>query len=316
MAVNMKKNNSGPYSGFIVSGEMIPERGEDASCLMIAPESASKRVIFGVFDGCGGLGARRYPSEDNKTGAYIAARLAASVLSEAASGENMRGDAFEKALGEAFLAEKQRLEEENGSPPVRSDMVRSLPTTVCAALIEDGCCDVAWLGDSRLYSLDAKGLHKLTADDGVPGGDEPLYCDRRLTGYVNADTPFGLFKRKTPASQPRVWIAATDGIYSAFRTPMELEATLLRTLRESLTTADWKKRLSAEIDETASDDFTAVLLFGGYPSFATMKKKLAPREKYIAEKLKPLYEAGEDDERFNEAAAALWSEYKKDYLKY
>ena len=56
---------------FSISGEMIPQNGED-SYLYSFNEN---KGLVGVFDGCGGIGSRRYEILNGKTGAYIASRI-------------------------------------------------------------------------------------------------------------------------------------------------------------------------------------------------------------------------------------------------
>lgn len=49
---------------FSISGEMIPQNGED-SYLYSFNEN---KGLVGVFDGCGGIGSRRYEILNGKTG--------------------------------------------------------------------------------------------------------------------------------------------------------------------------------------------------------------------------------------------------------
>ena len=50
---------------FLIAGEMIEDRGED--CFYSAQKENS--AIAAVFDGCGGLGSRRYRNYGEHTGA-------------------------------------------------------------------------------------------------------------------------------------------------------------------------------------------------------------------------------------------------------
>ena len=51
---------------------VTPTGGEDSFMRSLGADSA----IVGVFDGCGGLGARTYPGLGKHTGAYLSARAA------------------------------------------------------------------------------------------------------------------------------------------------------------------------------------------------------------------------------------------------
>jgi serine/threonine protein phosphatase PrpC len=61
---------------FLIAGEMIEGRGED--CFYSAQKENS--AIAAVFDGCGGLGSRRYQNYREHTGAYMASRAAGGAL--------------------------------------------------------------------------------------------------------------------------------------------------------------------------------------------------------------------------------------------
>jgi len=58
-----------------VAGEMVKDNGEDSYSYCFASDYG----YIAVFDGCGGLGAKRYAELSNKTGAYLAARLTAQT---------------------------------------------------------------------------------------------------------------------------------------------------------------------------------------------------------------------------------------------
>ena len=55
---------------FSVNGEKIEGYGEDACTI----EVDENKALLGVFDGCGGVGSRKYAEHNNMTGAYIASR--------------------------------------------------------------------------------------------------------------------------------------------------------------------------------------------------------------------------------------------------
>lgn len=54
----------------VISGEMIEGKGEDS----YSYRCKEKKGFIGVFDGCGGIGGKRYERFDYHTGAYLASR--------------------------------------------------------------------------------------------------------------------------------------------------------------------------------------------------------------------------------------------------
>ena len=309
-----KKNDSIRLASFAVSGEMVEGRGEDSKLILISPERHVGRAVLAVFDGCGGLGARRYPSEGDASGAYIASRLAAETLKGIAIGDEISPELYEMALKVTFKRERARLDALNGEMKFRSDMVKALPTTACVATVEKNDCSVMWIGDSRLYTLDKGGLHLLTSDDGLQRGGDSYVSDSRLFGSVNAEDDFIFFSRRVSARLPRVWIVASDGFYESFRTPMEMEEFLLESLMESSDSREWREKISARAEECAGDDYTAVFLISGYPSFQTLKKRLNSRAKHVLKKNKGLSSC--DGEDFEALAEEIWKDYRRSFIQY
>ena len=309
-----KRNDSIRLASFAVSGEMVEGRGEDSKLILISPERHVGRAVLAVFDGCGGLGARRYPSEGDASGAYIASRLAAETLKGIAIGDEISPELYEMALKTAFRREKARLDALNGEMKFRSDMVKALPTTACVATVEKSGCSVMWIGDSRLYTLDNGGLHILTSDDGLQKNSDNYISDSRLYGSVNAEDDFIFFSRKVSARLPRVWIVASDGFYESFRTPMEMEEFLLSSLMASSDSREWRENIRARVDECACDDYTAVFLISGYPSFQTLKKRLLLRAKHISKKVKALSLC--EGEEFEAMAREMWKDYRRTFIQY
>ena len=62
----------------VIQQAVIPGQGEDSYAVVSNPE----QVMLCVADGCGGLGSRRYEQRHNRTGAYIASRLAAKTVED------------------------------------------------------------------------------------------------------------------------------------------------------------------------------------------------------------------------------------------
>ena len=61
---------------FVMCSDAYEGEGEDSYCCSYDEDAA----LIGVFDGCGGLGARQYDKYDNHTGAYMASRLVSGAV--------------------------------------------------------------------------------------------------------------------------------------------------------------------------------------------------------------------------------------------
>ncbi len=153
---------------FVVSAEISGGKGEDSFCCSRAGDAA----LIGVFDGCGGLGARQYDHYEKHTGAYIASRLASGAVYDWFRGGNGKGrhgnlteELRERTAGALLLGEQK-----GGSAlKLRGAMVRDFPTTAAIALAEYGNGEITvqsvWAGDSRVYILNENGLSPLSKDD-------------------------------------------------------------------------------------------------------------------------------------------------------
>ena len=69
-----KNKNSNEY--LVICQEQIKGKGEDFFLFEVDED----RLIMGVFDGCGGSGARIYPAFDGRTGAKVASRALAGAV--------------------------------------------------------------------------------------------------------------------------------------------------------------------------------------------------------------------------------------------
>jgi len=305
----MKKNKHGQFDFFIaVNNEMVSGSGEDA--FLCVPGHG----IIAVFDGCGGLGSRRYPSENNRTGAYLAAVKAADTLricAEDLDGTyNSFADKYEAILKQTISDYNTELNIKNGTPSLRTDMIKSLPSTAAVALIDlnTGICDCIWAGDSHIYIMDDNGLHCLNY-----GEDETISCDARLINYINADIPFSFERKRISIKPPCIVIAATDGAYAYFRTPMEFEYMLLHTLSGASSPENWEDILNRKIAEYAGDDYTLTAVFCGYGGFEKVKAAIVPRYRHMYfTYIEPLAEITSD--LFDQYTAEMWELYKPGFL--
>ena len=302
----------------LVEQGVTPSGGEDSFTRALGTDSA----MLGVFDGCGGLGARTYADLGGHTGAYLAARAASGAACD-----------WYRALPEAALSDpdvlcrtlRERLDaalavvkaQGRQTLRVRGTMVRDFPTTAAIVLARrEGngiTADLIWAGDSRVYLIDEKGLQQLTEDD-LDGEDalSNLTHDGALTNVIAADGAYTLHHKRIILTHPGVIFAATDGVFGYIRTPMEFEWLLLRVLRDAATPALFAARLKAILAEVAGDDFTLALMSFYFGDFDTLRRTFAPRVQMLErDYVRPLH-AGRTDA----LQSALWANYRRSYERY
>ena len=301
---------------FAVSSEAYKGEGEDSFCCSCAENAA----LIGVFDGCGGLGARQYEHYERHTGAYIASRLVSGAVYDWFQALKRVGSyEYEEVELNKKISEALRLGEQKGGNTLvlRGSMVRDFPTTasiVLAKQIENKVIiDAIWAGDSRIYLLDYVGLSPLSIDDtDSEDAFEDLRNDPVQTNVLSSDGKFTLHKRSAQINGPMAVIAASDGYFGYWRTPMEFEYFLLDTLDRAKSLSEWKKSLHTEIQEVAGDDATLAAMLFYFGSFSELKKSYKERYKHVKEQyIKPL-----SDDFSDEKARELWQEYRKSYERY
>ncbi len=301
--------------------EAAKDHGEDSYCYSFGQSAG----LIGVFDGCGGAGARKQAAYSGKTEAYMASRLCAGSFYDtfrewypcACSARQLASEVFApNALRRLSEAEPPK----SGGPQIRGTMIRTLPTTAAAALIraeEGGCVRVSpmWAGDSRVYVMDGKGLAQLTVDNTtVPDPMQTLYDDGLLRNIFCTDRQVKLHCSTVMMQGPFVAFAATDGCFGYFSTPMEFEGMLLKTLLGSANPAQWEQRLIEAISAVAGDDHTMCLAAFGYQDFAQLQDTFRRRyallqQQYLALLAElPMTDA---NPRF-----AMWETYKGNYSRY
>jgi protein phosphatase len=141
----------------------------------------------------------------------------------------------------------------------------AMATTVVCALIADGHLVAAHVGDSRLYLLDANGLHQLTEDDSwaatVLGGTGGTGSSVRhgLTTVLGArpDTLVHLLERDLTGAE--TLLLCSDGLHGSV--PHD-------TLRELMVSADDPQPLAQRLIATAlehgsRDNITVLIVRGG-----------------------------------------------------
>ena len=237
---------------FTVYGEMIENNGED--CYMFSVDS--DYGIIGVFDGCGGLGARKYAEYNHKSGAYIASFISAKTTLmwfEKICKKRIIFNSDEcreicNDLKKDIVNELQKQTQGICSNGIKGSMVRSFPTTASVILfaIQNGLlyASFIWAGDSRGYILTPSGLTQITVDDIENKADAyvNISSDARLTNVVSAEGDFELNNQTDSFESPCVLITATDGCFGYFSTPMEFEYMLIDTLMKSIARKNGKIR--------------------------------------------------------------------------
>ena len=309
----------------ILCNEAVSGQGEDH----YAAETDSLGGLLCVADGCGGIGSRRYAKLSQRTEAYMAARLAVECAQTWARG--LDGRSLPQTAADAALCARQLMqsltrrfaefqaENANDTPSrvIMRGLQRTLPTTLCAALIDARAkerlsCVFFWAGDSRGYVLTEDGLKQCTADHLAAQTDalENLYRDSRLSNMVNADAPFRIDAYGLTTRKPCVVLTATDGAFGYLPTPMEFELLLLRTLMGASTLQGWKNRLQRALRSLASDDSTLVMACYGFSRFEEVKAYFAPRRALLQQRYVTPVRRRRQSIDF---ARGLWAEYRVGY---
>ena len=314
-----KKNNAYLFNHVMcINKAAIEEKGEDAYTFNLYNDYG----MISVFDGCGGIGAKKYSNHSNHTAAYIAARAAASAVMnwfETNVACNQNGlytpskqitESLKESLDEYFIQTKSALDTEKNE--LSGSLIRSFPTTASIVLIDSQRSDILkcsflWAGDSRGFILQPDGLKQCTHDDLRFEEDafENLYADSPLSNMLNGDGNYHINTQKINCGTPAIIIAATDGVFGYLPSPMHFEWMLLRTMCNSRSFNDWENKLRNEIAAVTGDDSTIIMAFYGWKSFSGMRKAFLDRESALKNQLDRELSVGE--------LRALWRQYKTGY---
>jgi serine/threonine protein phosphatase PrpC len=273
--------------------------------------------LLAAFDGCGGVGGRRYPQMDNRTGAQIASGLYADCLTEwfAKNAHALPRAGTAEDLTALFVcaAKDYSARYLNLAPSaVTGSMVRTLPSTAAVAMIFGKEAALYWAGNTRGYLLTDAGLKQLTQDDYATRCDayESLYLDAPIANYLCADRPFHLHETTFELPPRGVLVLATDGAYHALPTPMHFEALLLSTLQQSPARKQWKKILKESLLKRAADDVTLVLQPFGFSKHEEMKPYFDKRRRHVQQAyILPADQAAPGDRI---VLRTLWEMYQKE----
>ena len=322
----------------------IEDKGEDANPVMIwqAP-----RGVLAVFDGMGGAGSTVYQRRGKSySGAYIASRVAAAEVGRCFSpsfplptfplADSDVGE-LRQLLSDALKREAAQLEVDVEPSRIKSKLIKRLPTTMAALLVEQQTtsviCQSLWAGDSRCYALSAEtGLQQLTTDDLKSGGDalDNLKNDSPMSNCLNADEEFQLHSSVQNLSLPVIVLSVTDGCFGYLFSPAHFEFLLLDSLMLSKDAAHWQDTIISRLQKMAGDDCSLCLLALGWPTYQVLQSAFSKRHQMLkASYIEPLdvlsaeisqdvaalrqieTRKNEAEKRREELRQQLWSRYKE-----
>ncbi|MDQ6658226.1 MAG: protein phosphatase 2C domain-containing protein [Actinomycetota bacterium] len=321
----------------------IAGHGEDSDPIL--GTGRDEMGLVAVFDGMGGAGGTVYQTPDGpRTGAFLGSRVAREVVEQRMSevlnvGDQLDGPAAAEDLRRCVeVALAARLAELHAPRSgLRSKLLRALPTTMALAAVQrrepddaTWTCHLWWAGDSRVYALDpTRGAHQLTIDDIRDQGDAlaNLRDDSVVSNAMSADTPFEIHYRTVELSAPFLLVAATDGCFGYFRSPMHFEHLILATLLDTPDTQSWSNAVQEQITAITGDDASMALLGAGadHDGFRTLfadrlttlaNRWVTPLDELTTEVDQRQAELETLRERQSEHTAELWADYKVDYLRY
>ncbi|MGN1165608.1 MAG: PP2C family protein-serine/threonine phosphatase [Lachnospiraceae bacterium] len=292
--------------------------GEDS---FYCAESNSSAIVS-VFDGCGGLGARKYETFQGHTGAYIASRTVSGAIHDwyhKNYKKSWKDVQKLKSSIEEYIRKAYKVCEPYGVErlKIKGSMVRKFPTTLALAYAEydgDGVLvHVLWAGDSRVYMLDENGLAQLTRDDtDVDDALENLMSDGAMTNVLSSDGNYRLNCKTIRLTSPALIFAATDGCFGYIPSPMEFEYVILKSLVENETPAVFKRALRTGLAQYAGDDLALGMMSFYYGDFSNTRMQFSERLNYLVKDyINPL-----NAERSEECTQRLWKDYKPEYERY
>lgn len=321
----------------------IAGHGEDADPIL--RDGRDETGLVAVFDGMGGAGGTVYETpEGPRTGAYLASRVARAAVEQRMGGMLDLGDDLDgpsaaedlrRCVEQALTARWAGLHAPRSG--LRSKLLRALPTTMALATVQrpkpddpTWTCHLWWAGDSRVYAMDPiRGAHQLTIDDIRDRGDAlaNLRDDSIVSNAMSADTPFEIRYRKVELTAPFLLVAATDGCFGYFRSPMHFEHLILAALLDAPDTESWSTAVQDQITTITGDDASMALLGVGadHDGFRTLfaerlttvaNRWVIPLDRLTREIARMELELVTLRQRQSEHTAELWAGYKPDYLRH
>ncbi len=296
--------------------EKIVNNGEDSYFFSLNNMAG----IVGVFDGCGGSGAKKYPKFRGKTGAYMASRVVAGAAKDwfhdfckAGCKDDAPGASIKGKIKE-YLSICNQVG--GGTSALKGMISKDFPTTaaiIVSYLTKSGIKTLClWAGDSRCYQLSEDGLVQLTEDDlGGIDAMENLTTDGVLTNVITTSKDFTIHEKEVVFDKPCILFSATDGCFGYLSTPMEFEYFLIDTLLHAKNVKSWESSLKSILQEIAGDDFSLCGLSIGYGSFQKLQNAYTRRANYLSEN----YISGIEN-RTSSEKQELWKTYRIRYETY
>ncbi|MBR4626304.1 MAG: hypothetical protein IKO47_01115 [Ruminococcus sp.] len=311
--------NTAELSALILAQKpKIADAGEDAYSYSF--RNAGDGYIA-VFDGCGGMGAKKYAAAGGRTGAYISSRTVAFMTDRFYEDNSFMkhsdpAEEFRRYMNESMARTKNRVNDSSGVM-IKGNMFRELPTTASIAALEATpnntvMCNFLWAGDSRGYLLDSSGLCQITTDEVITDEDAftSLRSDAKLRNVIYAGEGFTISSKTVQLSVPTAVIVATDGAFGYLLTPMHFEHLLLSALFNAGSPEEWGEGIVRTLSGVSGDDFALIAALTGFEDFDSIKDYFAPRYNELCrDYIDP--SAGADDDTL----LALWNKYKDNYYR-
>jgi len=309
---------TGPFIVICSEREKLAGLGEDSFSYSFGTEDTG---YISVFDGCGGMGAKKYPKAGNRSGARVASKLAAYVTDKFYEDKQFRFDGtdcqrLKECLTDEFAKMRNTIETETGAK-LGGDLFKTMPTTASIAAVKINgssiTCEYFWAGDSRGYFLDKEGLCQVTKDDIKTDEDafSNLRSDGRMSNVIHAEGDFSLNTREIDIDLPAMVITSTDGGFGYYGTPMDFEYIILSSLMESESPEEWESKLSELIIPVTGDDFAVSIAVYGMYDIAGCKEYFKERCQFIKEKYIDTVGENADEDML----LRLWQEYKPGYYR-
>lgn len=302
----------------VLYSEAVEGKGEDSHFAGYCEDSA----LIGVFDGSGGLGARKYDSYQKNTGAYMASHVLSPALKRWFDLRTYRNcsdsDQLTNSMNHYFM-QNLKLCEQNASGylKLKGSMVRDFPSTAAIAFVRHEGRQMRlysiWAGDSRVYCLNKSGMKQITEDDSEGDAFESLLNGAAMTNVISSDGRYRLHCKIMNINEPMIIIVASDGAYGYVHTPMDLEYLIVSTICKSEYPEEFRTRLYDELHKRAGDDMSFAYIAVGYGSFKTLRESFRSREKKLKKEYIDLLENRRNDLQL---AADLWQKYRGEYEQY
>lgn len=304
---------------FVFEEEAVENCGEDSYFLR---NTENGLVVMGVFDGCGGIGGRRYSAVNNRTGAWIGSQTTAYAVDVFAQKNGFSfsrndSDKLQLHISEKLNMMRQKITLSDGIQ-IGGTLNKSLPTTISIVVAQQSdskelLCEYLWAGDSRGFFLDKDGLCQITTDDIDMNADDAfinLREDGILTNIANGDKAFTLHSSIIKIQNPVMLISATDGCFGYFLTPMDFENVILDSLIVAKNPDEWHTIICNRIKKVTGDDYTMIIACFGFDSFIQMQKYYSDRKNFLANE----FISKQNDKNENQLKE-LWEKYKISYYR-